>query len=175
MCRFKKMFTYFLIAFQWTGMNILGEKVNNFFANVIIDSMKQRKEKNIVRKDVIHLLMEAKKGILKKEEGDLNTNKEGFSAVKDEEIKNSNKTPITDVDIIAQTLGFLFAGFDSVASLMCFMAYELAVNPDVQSRLREEIDQVFEETKGNITYEEVLKMKYLDNVVSGGLEESYVE
>lgn len=136
-------------------MTMLGEKVNAFFTNLVFDSMKQREEKNIVRTDVIHLLMEAKKGNLKPDESD----------EQDGDLKNSTKTQITDIDIAAQALVFFFAGFDSVSALMCFMAYELAINADVQARLRAEIT----DHDGPITYEAILQMKYLDMVISGNL------
>ena len=50
------------------------------------------------------------------------------------------------------------------------MSYELAVNPDVQERLYEEVKEVKEELNGKpLTYEVLQKMKYLDMVVSESL------
>lgn len=50
------------------------------------------------------------------------------------------------------------------------MSHELAINPDIQKRLVEEIDEVREELDGSpITYEKIQKMKYLDMVVSESL------
>ena len=74
---------------------------------------------------------------------------------------------ITDEDITAQALVFFFAGFDSVSSLMCFMSYELATNPDIQERLIQEIDKTSELCDRKLDYEAVKSMKYLDMVVSG--------
>jgi len=72
-----------------------------------------------------------------------------------------------DDDLTAQCLLFFFAGFDTVSVLMCFMAHELAVNPDIQDRLYEEVQAVKEELNGKpLTYEILQKMKYLDMVVS---------
>lgn len=74
---------------------------------------------------------------------------------------------VTDDDITAQALLFFFAGFETASVALSFLGYELAVNPDVQKRLQEEIDQVIEEEKG-VTYEGIMqKMKYLDMVVNG--------
>lgn len=36
---------------------------------------------------------------------------------------------------------------------MCYMAHELALNPDVQEKLREEVDRYMEEGNGLILYE----------------------
>lgn len=50
---------------------------------------------------------------------------------------------------------------------MCFMAYELAVNTDIQDRLRKEIEETNEQCAGTLTYEALMKMKYMDMVASG--------
>ena len=72
-----------------------------------------------------------------------------------------------DDDLTAQCILFFLAGFDTVAVLMCFMSHELAVNPDIQERLYEEVKEVNEELNGKpLTYEVLQKMKYLDMVVS---------
>lgn len=71
-----------------------------------------------------------------------------------------------DDDLTAQAVIFLFAGFDTSSTLMCFMYHELALNPDVQKKLQKEIDEVRNNNK-KITYEVIQNMKYLDMVVSG--------
>lgn len=72
--------------------------------------------------------------------------------------------------MVGQCLVFFLAGFDTISSLMTFMSFELAVNPDIQERLRKEIDDVREELGSKpLTYEAVQKMKYLDMVVSESL------
>jgi len=72
-----------------------------------------------------------------------------------------------DDDLTAQCLLFFLAGFETVSVLMCFIGHELAVNPDVQARLYEEVREVKEELNGKpLTYEILQKMKYMDMVVS---------
>jgi cytochrome P450 family 6 len=51
---------------------------------------------------------------------------------------------------------------------MCFALYELAMHPDVQNRLRTEIMRELNKHSGQLTYEGIQKMAYLDMVVSGG-------
>jgi cytochrome P450 family 9 len=67
----------------------------------------------------------------------------------------------------AQAVLFFLAGFDTTSALLCFAAHQLAVHPDIQSRLQDEIDITLKESEGNLTYEAVHSMKYLDMVVSG--------
>lgn len=49
---------------------------------------------------------------------------------------------------------------------MTFTLYELALNPDIQERLREEIRDTIDENNGELTYELLSEMKYLDMVVN---------
>lgn len=45
-----------------------------------------------------------------------------------------------------------------------FAAYELALNQDIQNRLRHEISEVLAKHNGAITYDGIMEMKYLDMV-----------
>lgn len=50
---------------------------------------------------------------------------------------------------------------------MAFTLYELALNQDVQDKLREEIKEVTSRHNGNISYDAMVDMKYMDMVISG--------
>ncbi|KAJ8953888.1 hypothetical protein NQ318_019128 [Aromia moschata] len=89
------------------------------------------------------------------------------SPVKISDIPAKGKSiEITNEDIAAQAMIFFFGGFDSTSSLMCFTAYELAVNRDIQGRLRREVRDTWEECQGSLTFDAVSKMTYMDMVVS---------
>jgi hypothetical protein len=70
-------------------------------------------------------------------------------------------------NIAAQAVVFFLAGFDTTSTLLCFASHQLAVHPDVQTKLQEEIDTALQQHGGQITHEAVHSMKYLDMVVSG--------
>lgn len=158
---------FFPKFFNMLGLTFLGQQVNDYFVNLTNEALRVRRENNVVRPDVIHLLMEAQKGKLKHD--DENEVETGFAAIQESShIKKAKSTiEITDEVIAAQAVIFFVAGFDTVSAMMCFAAYELAANPEIQSRLREEVNEAFEETNGKITYEKLLSMKYLDMVISG--------
>ncbi|CAH1987058.1 unnamed protein product [Acanthoscelides obtectus] len=152
--------------FELLKIPLFDEEVKHFFYNLVDDTIKAREEKGIVRPDMINLLMEARKGKIKQEEETVIDT--GFSTVQESNVfkGKSAVTEITNQDIASQAMVFFFGGFDSVSNLMCFMAHELAVNPDVQSRLRDEILDTTSACNGKLTYEALLKMKYMDMVVS---------
>ncbi|GBP26422.1 Cytochrome P450 9e2 [Eumeta japonica] len=91
----------------------------------------------------------------------------GFSTVEESTIgKRTIKRVWDDEHLVAQALLFFFAGFDTVSTAMMFLLYELAVNPDIQAKLRQEIDDYFNEHHGKIDYDKINKMQYMDMVLS---------
>lgn len=149
---------------QYTGITLVQKSIARFFSDLIINTVKTREEKGIIRPDMIHLLMQAQKGNLKHETVSEDA---GFATVEESSIGKSqalNKQVLTNEDIVAQAFIFFFAGYDTGSTVMSFLAYELALNPEVQKKLQKEVDEVV--SKGKIDYESVLKMKYLDMVIS---------
>ena len=69
--------------------------------------------------------------------------------------------------MVAQVAALLIAGFETSASILVFGLYELVFHPDIQARLRTEIQETLNRNNQQITYEAVQEMKYLDMVVSG--------
>ncbi|CAH1178924.1 unnamed protein product [Phaedon cochleariae] len=139
------------------------DNVSNFFRTLIDETIALREEQNVSRPDIIQLLMEARNGVIRNEEDDkLDT---GYATV-EESIGGKIPMNITNEDITAQALVFFFAGFESLSTLMCFTAYELAMNPDIQDKLRNEIRETSEKCKGKLTYDALVSMKYLDMVIS---------
>ncbi|XP_049818311.1 cytochrome P450 9e2-like isoform X3 [Aethina tumida] len=166
-----KFFGYFACPrlFELMNIKIFTTEISTFFKSLIMETIKTREEKGIVRQDMINILMEARKGLLNYEEnnGDIDT---GFATVEESDIGKSKKSfTLTDDDVTAQALIFFFAGFDTVSTLMCFMSYELGVNQEIQDKLREEINETLNDCGGKLTYEALMKMKYLDMVLSESL------
>lgn len=147
-------------------VRLFDEKIVKFFCSIIKDNIEKREKENIIRHDLIHLLMQAQKGQLKHE--GLDNKEAGFATVEESDIgKDTKQMKLTDDHILAQALLFFFAGFDPVSTSLSFMAYELAINPEVQKKLQKEVDLVADKFKENLSYEALLSMKYLDQVVSG--------
>ncbi|GBP26432.1 Cytochrome P450 9e2 [Eumeta japonica] len=166
-----KMFTILVFPFinQIIEMDIFPKDVTGFLRQIVLDTMKNRDENKIFRPDVIQILLEVKKGILKHEK--VKDDKDaGFATVEESAIgKSAIKQVWDDDDLVAQAILFFLAGFDTVSTAMVFLMYELAVNSDVQAKLRQEIDDCYEKYQGNVDYEKLNQMKYLDMVLSESL------
>lgn len=119
----------------------------NYFNDVIIKALKQREEFGVVRPDIIQLLLEERKD-------------------RQENPQNKN-FQITYDDIMAQALMFFLGGFETIATSLSFTVYELALHPDIQERLREEIDDIWSEHNDKLSYDAIAHMKYMDMVISG--------
>ena len=54
------------------------------------------------------------------------------------------------------------AGSDTSANTLAFACYQLAKNPEIQEKLRNEINSMYEgnPTKESLTYEDLQKMPY---------------
>ncbi|KAI3353343.1 hypothetical protein L3Q82_019885 [Scortum barcoo] len=63
---------------------------------------------------------------------------------------------------------FVFAGYETTALTLTFLAYNLARNPEIMKCLQEEIDSTFP-NKGPVQYEALMQMEYLDSVVNESL------
>lgn len=74
---------------------------------------------------------------------------------------------LTVNEIASQALLFFSAGFETSSGTLTFCLYELAVNKDIQMRVREEIQAISSKYDNKITYDALSEMKYLDRVING--------
>lgn len=64
-------------------------------------------------------------------------------------------------------MGFFIAGYESSTAAISSTLYELALNHSIQNRLREEIRNLLTKNNGELTFEDVMTMPYLDAVYKG--------
>ncbi|XP_055619255.1 probable cytochrome P450 9f2 [Toxorhynchites rutilus septentrionalis] len=132
----------------------------DYFKIMIVDNMKQREAHGILRNDMIQMLMEVRKGGIK-------TDADFGSVEESHFVKSTHSRKWTDNELIAQCLQFFLAGFDTVSTCLIFLTYELAINPDIQKRLYDEVLETNQSLNGNpLTYDALQKMQYMDMVVS---------
>ncbi|KAH9394069.1 Cytochrome P450 3A4 [Tyrophagus putrescentiae] len=83
--------------------------------------------------------------------------------------KNNSKKTLNDLEIIAQCMIFFVAGFETTATTITNIIYELALNPEIQERLKTELesslaglqgpehqDEYYETVNGKIPYLEAV-------------------
>lgn len=86
--------------------------------------------------------------------------------------QNSKETDshkaMSDLELVAQSIIFIFAGYETTSTSLSFLMYILATHPDIQQKLQEEIDATFP-NKAPPTYDAVTQMEYLDMVLNESL------
>ena len=99
-----------------------------------------------------------------------NGHESGFQTgtdLSEEEIRcDVNSKFLTLPEMQGQIIGFLAAGYEATATTLAFTAYYLALNPNVQEKLQQEIDEHFPIENHKISYETAQKLQYLDMVFS---------
>ncbi|KAJ9594231.1 hypothetical protein L9F63_014391 [Diploptera punctata] len=144
-----KGFAGFLMFFEpqinkLLKFKLMDKEVATFFRKTVWEAVKHREKNGVVRKDLLDCLMELRK----------KTEKDGDELVK------------IDGDLfVAQAFAIFAGGFETSSSATTFMMYELAKQPEIQKRLREEICQVLQKHNNQVTYEAIQEMKYLDMVL----------
>ncbi|XP_011866375.1 PREDICTED: cytochrome P450 6k1-like [Vollenhovia emeryi] len=127
-----------------TKVKLFGEETTEYLRKIFWETINRRMESGEKRYDLIDILIELKKN-------NSNEEIEGFKFDGD--------------DLMAQAASFFSAGFDTSAVPIAFTLYELALQPEIQSTLRKEIIEALNNSDGNITYDMITSLSYLDMVV----------
>lgn len=152
---------FFLFAFpklsKFLKLRQFSKKISDFFTNIVGKNIKYREDNNDNRSDFLNMLIQLKnKGSI------------------DGEFSTETKK-LTLNEILAQAFLFFFAGSDTSSTTISFGLTELAFHPDVQNKLRAEILEKIKDTNGEITYDVLHEMTYLNQVVNGMLIFSHTE
>ncbi|EDV35775.1 uncharacterized protein Dana_GF12300 [Drosophila ananassae] len=90
---------------------------------------------------------------------------DGLIEMYQKELEGNSEDGLTFNELLAQAFIFFVAGFETSSTTMGFALYELALNQDVQDKLRKEINDVLAKNNNEYTYEGIKEMKYLEQVV----------
>ena len=69
-------------------------------------------------------------------------------------------------EVLAQSVIFLIAGYETSSTTLGFVCYSLATNADIQEKLQKEIDSVWDDESKMPSYETVNELPYLDMAIS---------
>lgn len=117
-----------------------------FLRSTINYVMGEREKSGEIRNDLIDVLVK-----LKNED-------------KNKKVSDDHLTFHGDI-LVAQAAVFFSAGFETTSATMAFGLYELAMQSHLQTRLKDEIKESLLKNNGDITYESVNEMEYLNMVV----------
>ncbi|KFM60149.1 Cytochrome P450 3A11, partial [Stegodyphus mimosarum] len=123
------------------------------------------------RKDLLQLMINAK--VSKENVSDsLLTAGENDERIQNDNLSQKdqkNMRKMTDEEISQNSLLFLLAGFETTSTALAFLTHLLLHHPEVQNKIREEINQHLDSNKDTLSYETVQKFQYLDSVINEGL------
>ncbi|XP_058065110.1 cytochrome P450 6a2-like, partial [Anopheles bellator] len=134
------------------GIRITDHGVEKFFLQIVQETVQYREMNNVQRNDFMNLLLQIKN--------------KGSLSEQDAEQMAKGEAGMTLNELAAQVFIFFLAGFETSSTTMNFCLYELATNPDIQDRLREEINRAIEDSDNNVTYDVVMNMQYLDQTIN---------
>ncbi|KAH8403261.1 hypothetical protein KR222_009327, partial [Zaprionus bogoriensis] len=117
-----------------------GQEHIEFFVNIVRETVELREREQLKRNDFMDLLLELR--------------------------RTEHSKGMSLEQLAAQVFVFFVAGFETSSSNMSYALFELAKNESVQRKLRAEIQSVLRR-HGKVTYEAMMEMSYLDQVVTG--------
>ncbi|KAM9785645.1 cytochrome P450, family 3, subfamily A, polypeptide 65 [Neosynchiropus ocellatus] len=136
------LFPFILPLFEKLQLSLFPSDVLDFFFN-FLKTIKSDRNKNEhkTRVDFMQLMVDAQTSEENPEKG------------------------LSDPEILAQAMVFIFAGYETSSSTLGFVSYHLATHPDIQKTLQKEVDETFPGKK-TASYEALMQMEYLDMVIN---------
>lgn len=142
---------------KWSGLHFLDRDTEEFLMDIVRQTLELRESGQVVRKDFFQLLVQLR-----------NT---GTVQMDDEwgtTFTNQPNKMLSIEQMTAQSFLFYLAGFETSASTMSFLMYEVAKNPEIQQKLHAEIDAILDQSPdGEFTYDTIGELKYLECCFDG--------
>ncbi|XP_055313647.1 probable cytochrome P450 6d5 [Sitodiplosis mosellana] len=128
--------------------------VGDFMIDTVRDNLQYREKHNITQKDFFQMLMQLRNtGKVTEDNDDWST-----KMTSGEKLMSIN-------EMAAQAHVFFVAGYESNSTTMSFCMYELAKHPETQQKVYKEIVAVLERYNGQLTYDSLAEMKYMENCI----------
>eukprot|EP00794_Sanderia_malayensis_P000606 gene606-1268_t len=109
-------------------------------ARGIVKSRKEASDGGERRKDMLNLMLDSQ-----------NPDNKGYN--------------LTDNEILAEMIVFILAGYDTSSNILGLTCYNLALHPEIQDKVFDEISQVCS-SNDSVAYDEIQKLPYLEACIS---------
>lgn len=133
---YRLLTTTFRGVSRFLGLKAVDQVAAKFFFDMVKETVAYRETNHVKREDFLSILMDMRA-----------------------------KSELTFNELAAQVFLFQVAGFETSSTTLTFAFYELALNQDIQQIAREEVATVLARHSGAFTYEAMMEMRYLDNVI----------
>ncbi|XP_068970847.1 cytochrome P450 9e2-like [Bombus flavifrons] len=128
---------YFPAIGRLLKLKLLPKRLDQFFRKVVAENLEIRRREPIYRNDFLQLMIDMEK----------------MGEKVDEDV------------IAAHALSFFLDGTETSSVTLNYIGYDLAVHPDIQEKLRNEVMSKIEK-HGGFTYEALKEMTYMNQVIS---------
>ncbi|CAG9823198.1 unnamed protein product [Phaedon cochleariae] len=118
---------------KFLRLKVVSRDVEDKLLDIVKTTLQYRKENNIVINDILDSIAQ-------------------ISATQN----------VTELDITSHIATFFTNAFETSSLTMSFLIYELAQNPKIQEKLRQEINESYEKNNKSFSYESIQDMEYLD-------------
>ncbi|KAK5644026.1 hypothetical protein RI129_007871 [Pyrocoelia pectoralis] len=126
------------------GAKVYSKEAREFFITIIKQSIKMRYEHEFSGPDVINTLLQL-----------YNVEKTRLDIISERIVE----------DITAQALLLYYTGYETTTFTLSMLVYEIILNGGIQTKLYEEIVGTLKRFNGTVSYDAIMAMEYLDNVV----------
>uniref|UniRef100_A0ACB8FKE4 Uncharacterized protein n=1 Tax=Sphaerodactylus townsendi TaxID=933632 RepID=A0ACB8FKE4_9SAUR len=148
-------FPFFIPILKRMNVNFFSQEAVDFFTRSVKKIKEERqKQGKGTRVDFLQLLIDSQ-----------GSNSNGVDGHQQSNGVEHSFKGLTDVELLAQSIIFIFAGYEPTSNSLGYVAYLLATHPDVQQKLLDEIDTVLP-NKAPLTYDAIMQMEYLDMVIN---------
>lgn len=118
------------------------DDVTSFFMKVVHDTVDYREKNNVERNDFMDILIKLKN-------------------------QKPSEDPITFNEMAATAFSIFVGGYETSSTTITFCLYELSKNLEVQKKARQVVQDAFKKHNGQLTYEMLVDVPYIDQVLYG--------
>ncbi|XP_055350211.1 cytochrome P450 3A2-like isoform X2 [Paramacrobiotus metropolitanus] len=160
------------------GIQNIDKAAVQFFVDNTEQIIRLRKESKQTRRDFLQMMLSSLKSdthekpahrdtttvVHNDTDADVASSAMVLSGTQDKPLSHSNYK-LSMLELAAQSTTFFLAGYETTSTAITFMAYCMAVHPDIQERLRAEVQTVLA-GKDVIEYDDLAAMHYMDQCVN---------